>query len=424
MPSRYQRETGNYLSVRFFHARLLAAVMALLIPCAAPVAAQGSSYTQDLSVSLSPSQVSTKEVITTPGPIKTVWDSASQPLTLAALSSGDTLTVNLKFNGFLRATDLQNTVDTNEMLYWVLDGTGSLSAAQDLPYVWQFTSASGALLSSSISGNGVLRLLDSSIQGVINTSQTFEELNLTCGSFSFGGIRLVLTIPQIASGWTPTWVRLSFASDSMAIVPPRPPGVLNVGRGYPVRLGWATNLAGLGLQTKTNLSSSTAWQALAQQTVIIGTNFVVTNAFDDSPRYFRLSNWPQRQCVSHMKQIGLALKTWEIDWDDLFPFQVSTNMGGSREWRAMGPDGFDTNSYAHFQVMSNQLGSASVLVCPGDFLRKAATDFGILRPENVTYRLCTGDTVTDSNPGAVVAVCPIDGNTLYCDGSVTSGPGY
>ena len=423
-PSRYGHETGNDQSVRFIHARLLAACVAVLIPCAAPVAAQANSYTQDLSVSLSPSQLSTKEVITSPGPIKTVWDSANQPLTLAALSSGDTLTVNLKFNGFLRATDQQNPVDTREMIYWFLDGTGYLSAAQDMPYGWQFTSASGVLLSSTLSGTGVLRTVNGWAQGAINVSQTFEGSNLTDGSFCFGGIRLTLTMPQIPSGWTPTTVRLAFASDSLVILPSRVAGKLDVSRGSPIRLSWSTNLAGLGLETKPNLSPSTPWLALTLQHALLGTNYVATNTPSDSERYYRLSNWPQRQCVSHMKQIGLALRTWALDWDDLFPFQVSTNMGGSLQWRAIGPDGFDANSYAHFQVMSNQLGTASLLVCPGDFLRKAATDFGTLRPENVTYRLCTGDTVTDSNPGAVVAVCPIDGNTLYCDGSVTSGPGY
>jgi len=397
----------------------------ILIPCTAPVPAQASSFTQDLSVSLSPSQISTQQVISSIGPIKTVWDSPSLPLTQAALFSGDTLTLNLRFDNSLRATDLQNPVDTNEMIYWCLGGTGSLSTPQTMAYVWQFTSASGLLLSSSIPGNGLLRrLADGSIQGVINVSQTFEELNLTYSSFSFGGIRLTLTIPQIASGWTPTFLRLSFASDGLAIVPPGPARLLNVSRGYPMRLSWSTDLAGFGLQTKTNLSSTIAWENSPLKPVIIGTNYVVTNALTESSRYFRLSNWPQRGCVYQMKQIGLALRTWALDWQDLFPFQVSTNWGGTMELRAIGPDGFDTNSYAHLQVMSNQLGSASILVCPGDFPRKAASDFASLRQENVTYRLRTGDTVTDSNPGEVVAVCPIDGNILHCDGSVTNGISY
>ncbi len=94
------------------------------------------------------------------------------------------------------------------------------------------------------------------------------------------------------------------------------------------------------------------------------------------------------------------------------------------ELRALGPDGFDTNSFMHFMVLSNCLSATSYLVCPGDIARSAATNFAGLGPENVTYRLRTGDTVTEENPGEVLAVCPIDGNTLYCSGSVTNGRGY
>ena len=57
-------------------------------------------------------------------------------------------------------------------------------------------------------------------------------------------------------------------------------------------------------------------------------------------------------------------------------------------------------------------------------MRPAATNFASLRPENVTYRLCTGDTVTEEDPEEVLAVCPIEGNMLYCDGSVTNGIKY
>ena len=94
------------------------------------------------------------------------------------------------------------------------------------------------------------------------------------------------------------------------------------------------------------------------------------------------------------------------------------------ELRAIGPDGFDTNSFMHFRVLSNYGLVASRLVCPGDIARSAATSFGGLGPENVSYRLRTVDTVKETNPQEVLAVCPIDGNTLYCDGSVTNGIGY
>ena len=94
------------------------------------------------------------------------------------------------------------------------------------------------------------------------------------------------------------------------------------------------------------------------------------------------------------------------------------------ELRAIGPDGFDTNSFLHFKALSHYMSATSRLVCPGDIMRTAATNFAELGPENVTYRLRTADTVTLNHPEEVLAVCPIDGNTLYCSGSVTNGIKY
>ena len=157
---------------------------------------------------------------------------------------------------------------------------------------------------------------------------------------------------------------------------------------------------------------------------IIGTNYVATNTFTESSVFFRVSNWPQLSCLNNLRYIGLSLKTWALDNDNCFPFHVYTNWGGTMELRAIGPDGFDTNSFLHFMVASNYLSATSRLVCPGDLVRWAATNFASLGPEDVTYRLRTADTVTPLNPQEVLAVCPIDGNTFYCNGSVTNGIRY
>ncbi len=75
-------------------------------------------------------------------------------------------------------------------------------------------------------------------------------------------------------------------------------------------------------------------------------------------------------CDNNLKQIGLAFRTWAIDNDDQFPFNVSTNTGGTMEHCAVGSDGFDTNAALHFQVMSNELSTPWILVCPKDKLTK------------------------------------------------------
>jgi hypothetical protein len=58
-------------------------------------------------------------------------------------------------------------------------------------------------------------------------------------------------------------------------------------------------------------------------------------------------------CVNNLKQIGLAIRTWAIDNDGHFPFNLSTNAGGTMEFCGLDSDGFDTNAARHFQVMSN-----------------------------------------------------------------------
>jgi hypothetical protein len=192
----------------------------------------------------------------------------------------------------------------------------------------------------------------------------------------------------------------------------------------PVVLSWPTNFPSFGLQTKTNVSSTVAWENGSLKPGIIGTNYVVTNTFTESSVFFRVSNWPQLSCVDNLKRVAVSLITWAEDNRGFFPFHVSTNSGGTMELRAIGPDGFDTNSFMHFMVVSNYLSATSRLVCPGDIVRGAATNFASLSPENVSYRLRTADTVTEGNPEEVLAVCPIDGNTLYCNGAVTNGIRY
>ncbi|MCX6928536.1 MAG: hypothetical protein NT154_35805 [Verrucomicrobia bacterium] len=133
-------------------------------------------------------------------------------------------------------------------------------------------------------------------------------------------------------------------------------------------------------------------------------------------------DWPQAQritCVNNLKQIGLAFRTWALDNDGQFPFNVGTNTGGTMEYCERGSDGFDSNAALHFQVMSNELSTPRLLVCPKDSSRKPAAGFHSLQASNVTYRVRSGTNLNENNPTAVLALCPVDGNTLHCDSSVT-----
>ena len=74
-------------------------------------------------------------------------------------------------------------------------------------------------------------------------------------------------------------------------------------------------------------------------------------------------------CVNCLKQIGLAYRIWAGDNNDKYPMQVSVTNGGAMELIATG------NVAACFQVMSNELGTPKILICPADTDRIAATNF-------------------------------------------------
>jgi prepilin-type N-terminal cleavage/methylation domain-containing protein len=82
-------------------------------------------------------------------------------------------------------------------------------------------------------------------------------------------------------------------------------------------------------------------------------------------------------CVSNLKQVNLAFRIWEGDNNNLYPMAVSTSAGGALETvanqttKVMQPEGI-TNVFC---VMSNELSTPKVLICPSDSTRGAATNF-------------------------------------------------
>ena len=91
----------------------------------------------------------------------------------------------------------------------------------------------------------------------------------------------------------------------------------------------------------------------------------------------------QRQrinCSNNLKQIGLAFRIWEGDNGDKYPMQVSVTNGGAMELAVAG------NVSAIFRVMSNELSTPKVLICPQDTKRIAATDFASgFSDTNISY---------------------------------------
>lgn len=82
-------------------------------------------------------------------------------------------------------------------------------------------------------------------------------------------------------------------------------------------------------------------------------------------------------CTNHLKQIGLAYRQWSIDNGDKFPTAVSTTGGGAKESVEAGA------VYTSFLVMSNELNTPRILVCPEARSIVPAATFGFPRPPGV-----------------------------------------
>jgi prepilin-type N-terminal cleavage/methylation domain-containing protein len=101
------------------------------------------------------------------------------------------------------------------------------------------------------------------------------------------------------------------------------------------------------------------------------------------------------QCVNNLKQTGLAFRVWEGDQQVIFPMQRSTTNGGTMEFTT-GP-----NLWRHFQVMSNELSTPKVLICPADESRNAATNFAFLRNSNISFFV--GVDASETNPQLILS---------------------
>jgi len=80
-------------------------------------------------------------------------------------------------------------------------------------------------------------------------------------------------------------------------------------------------------------------------------------------------------CVNNLKQVGLSFRLWEGDNGDKYPMAVAATSGGASDYIAHGSSGSlvaATATYAsvgytaNFLVMSNQLTTGKILICPSD----------------------------------------------------------
>jgi prepilin-type processing-associated H-X9-DG protein/prepilin-type N-terminal cleavage/methylation domain-containing protein len=108
------------------------------------------------------------------------------------------------------------------------------------------------------------------------------------------------------------------------------------------------------------------------------------------------------RCVNHLRQTGIAFQMFVHDHGDKFPMAVPLADGGSLEFvqngYAVGGEFFF--SCRQFQVLSNELSTPAILICPTD-TRLSATDFGVLQNSNLSYFI--GVKAGFSNPDSILA---------------------
>lgn len=117
-------------------------------------------------------------------------------------------------------------------------------------------------------------------------------------------------------------------------------------------------------------------------------------------------------CVNNMKQIGLSFKTWALDNGDRYPMQVSSSDGGPYHQSAIAANNGHMYMYEVFMVMSNELSTPKLLVCPSDD-RTAFSNFWTAAVpaasaaaqnafNNLSVSYALGRDATDSNPQMVL----------------------
>jgi prepilin-type N-terminal cleavage/methylation domain-containing protein/prepilin-type processing-associated H-X9-DG protein len=80
-------------------------------------------------------------------------------------------------------------------------------------------------------------------------------------------------------------------------------------------------------------------------------------------------------CVNNLKQVGLAFRIWSGDNGDRYPMGVDGAQGGALQPGTAVTAFPGTRTFVIFQVMSNELNTPKICVCPSDGDRNTATNF-------------------------------------------------
>jgi prepilin-type N-terminal cleavage/methylation domain-containing protein len=91
-------------------------------------------------------------------------------------------------------------------------------------------------------------------------------------------------------------------------------------------------------------------------------------------------------CINNLRQVGIGFQDFAHDHNSLFPMTVPVSAGGSQDFATASYQltGEFYFSFRHFQAISNNLVTPTVLACPAD-TRKPAASFTSFNNRNLSY---------------------------------------
>jgi hypothetical protein len=141
-------------------------------------------------------------------------------------------------------------------------------------------------------------------------------------------------------------------------------------------------------------TASTQLQHLREQNRQLSAAPVVSNPSTGQSFFDEAQQQGERiQCVNNLKQLGLAMRVWAGDNNDKYPTSLV--------------------------VMSNELSTVKILICPGDKARQNLSTLSFTEfQDNMTSYRYLAQPDDETYPGCITAMCPIHHNYLLADGSV------
>src|SRR6476660_8803020 len=130
--------------------------------------------------------------------------------------------------------------------------------------------------------------------------------------------------------------------------------------------------------TTTSLKSPQRALTIMEVLVVIAALLIVAGLV--LPFFAKAKMAPHRiNCISSLKQIGLAMRMFSYDHGDRFPWAVPKAEGGSLEYAD------STEVFRHFLALSNELTTPKVLACSSDEQRLKTDNWVSFSNTNLSY---------------------------------------